>query len=121
MDNRRGRLTGMSPHQAMPVYTARLGLDAKEDREFVHFRAGEYACDDFNAQAAALCKPTPEGPRVRTGTVCPSAIRLCQIDLLSRPKHSALASLEVRRGSPQPQSDIERIDAEHRPEGKLAY
>ena len=49
-----------------------------------------------------------------------SAICLRQIDLLSRPKDSALPGLDIGRHSPQPQSHIERIDAESRPEGKLA-
>jgi hypothetical protein len=48
------------------------------------------------------------------------SVRLRQIDLLSRSKHSALAGLEIGRYSPQPQSDIERIDAERRPESELA-
>ena len=48
------------------------------------------------------------------------AIRLRQIDLLSRPKDSALPGLYIGRHSPQPQSHIERIDAERGPEGKLA-
>src|SRR6516165_9033346 len=43
-----------------------------------------------------------------------------QIDLLSRAKDSALSSLYIGRYSPQPQSHIERIDAERGPEGKLA-
>jgi hypothetical protein len=49
-----------------------------------------------------------------------SAICLRQIDLLSRPKDSALSGLYIGRYSPQPQSHIERIDAERGPEGKLA-
>jgi hypothetical protein len=49
-----------------------------------------------------------------------SAICLRQIDALSRAKHSALPGLYIGRYSPQPQSHIERIDAERRPEGKLA-
>ena len=49
-----------------------------------------------------------------------SAICLRQIDLLSRPKDSALPGLDIGRHSPQPQSHIERIDAECGPEGKLA-
>jgi hypothetical protein len=48
------------------------------------------------------------------------AICLCQIDLLSRPKDSALPGLYIGRCSPQPQSHIERIEAERGPEGKLA-
>jgi hypothetical protein len=48
------------------------------------------------------------------------AICLCQIDLLSCPKDGALAGLYIGRYSPQPQSHIEGIDAERRPEGKLA-
>jgi hypothetical protein len=39
---------------------------------------------------------------------------------LSRPKHNALASLDIGRHSPQSKSDVEGIDAEFRPEGKLA-
>jgi hypothetical protein len=54
------------------------------------------------------------------GTVRLSAICLRQIDVLSRPKDSALPSLYIGRYSPQPQSHIERIDAERGPEGKLA-
>jgi len=49
-----------------------------------------------------------------------SAICLRQIDMLSRPKDSALPGLYIGRHSPQPQSHIERIDAERGPEGKLA-
>ena len=49
-----------------------------------------------------------------------SAICLRQIDLLSRPKDSALPGLDIGRHSPEPQSHIERIDAECGPEGKLA-
>jgi hypothetical protein len=49
-----------------------------------------------------------------------SAKYLRQIDLLSRPKDSALSGLYIGRYSPQPQSHIERIDAERGPEGKLA-
>jgi hypothetical protein len=48
-----------------------------------------------------------------------SAIRLCQIDLLSRPKDSALPGLPIGRYRPQPQRHIERIDAEFGPEAKL--
>jgi hypothetical protein len=43
-----------------------------------------------------------------------------QIDLLSRPKDSALPGLYIGRYRPQPHSHIERIDAERGPEGKLA-
>ena len=49
-----------------------------------------------------------------------SAISFRQIDALSRAKHSALPGIYIGRYSPQPQSHIERIDAERRPEGKLA-
>jgi len=49
-----------------------------------------------------------------------SAICLRQIDLLSRPKDSALPGLYIGRYSPQPQSHVERINAERGPEGKLA-
>ena len=49
-----------------------------------------------------------------------SARYLLQIYLLSRPKDSALPGLYIGRYSPQPQSHIERIDAERGPEGKLA-
>ena len=52
--------------------------------------------------------------------MCLSAICLPQIDLLSRPKDSALPGLYIGRYSPQPQSHIERIDAERGPKGKLA-
>jgi hypothetical protein len=52
---------------------------------------------------------------VRLSAICP-----CQIDLLSRPKDNALPSLDIGRYSPQPQSHIERIEAERGPEGKLA-
>ena len=48
------------------------------------------------------------------------AICLRQIDLLSRPKDSALPGLYIGRYSPQPQSHIERIEAQRGPEGKLA-
>jgi hypothetical protein len=54
------------------------------------------------------------------GVVRHSAICLRQIDLLARPKDSALPGLYIGRYSPQPQSHIERIDAEGGPEGKLA-
>ena len=55
--------------------------------------------------------------RIRSGgTVWLSARCLRQIDLLSRPKDSALPG----RHSPQPRSHTERIDAERGPEGKLA-
>ena len=54
------------------------------------------------------------------GTVRLSAICLRQVDLLSRAKDSALPGLYIGRYSPQPQSHIERIDAECGPEGKLA-
>jgi hypothetical protein len=40
------------------------------------------------------------------------AICLPEINLLSRPKDSALPGRYIRRHSPQPQSHIERIDAE---------
>ena len=49
-----------------------------------------------------------------------SAIWLRQMDLLSRPKDSALPGLYIGRYSPQPQSHVERIDPERGPEGKLA-
>ena len=49
-----------------------------------------------------------------------SAICLRQIDPLSRPKDGALPGLDIGRYSPEPQSHIERIDAERGPEGKLA-
>jgi hypothetical protein len=49
-----------------------------------------------------------------------SARCLRQIDLLSRPKDSALPGRYIGRYSPQTQSHIERIDAERGPEGKLA-
>ena len=52
--------------------------------------------------------------------MCLSPICLRQIDLLSRPKDGALPGLYIGRYSPQPQSHIERIDAERGPEGKLA-
>ena len=48
-----------------------------------------------------------------------SPIWLRQIDLLSRPKDSALPGLYIGRYSPQPQSHVERIDPERGPEGKL--
>jgi hypothetical protein len=54
------------------------------------------------------------------GTARLSAIRLRQIDLLSRAKDGALPGLYICRYSPQAQSDIERIDAERGPEGELA-
>jgi len=43
-----------------------------------------------------------------------------QIDVLSCPKDDALSGLDIARHSPQPQSHVERIDAECGPEGKLA-
>src|SRR5262245_3436912 len=49
-----------------------------------------------------------------------SPICLRQIDLLSRPEDGALPGLYIGRHCPQPQSHIERIDAERGPEGKLA-
>src|ERR1700737_5078526 len=48
------------------------------------------------------------------------AIRLHQIDLLSRPKDGAFPGLYIGRHSPQPQSHIERIDSQRGPEGKLS-
>jgi len=39
---------------------------------------------------------------------------------LSRPKHSALTSLEIRRDDPQPEGHIEGIDAERAPKAELA-
>jgi hypothetical protein len=48
------------------------------------------------------------------------ATRLRQIDMLSRPKDSALPGPYIGRYSPQPQSHIERIDAKRGPEGELA-
>ena len=62
----------------------------------------------------------PEFPYFSEGLVRLSAVCLRQIDLLSRPKDSALPGLDIGRHSPQPQSHIERIDAECGPEGKLA-
>jgi hypothetical protein len=47
-----------------------------------------------------------------------SAACLRQIDPLPRPKDSAFPGLYIGRS--QPQSNIERIDAERGPEGKLA-
>ena len=52
--------------------------------------------------------------------VCLSAICLRQIDVLSRAKDCALPGLHIGRYSPQSQSDIERINTEPGPEGKLA-
>ena len=40
------------------------------------------------------------------------AICLCQIDALSRAKHSALPGLYIARYGPQPQCHVDRIDAE---------
>jgi len=48
------------------------------------------------------------------------AVCLREINVLSRPKHGAFSGPYIGRYSPQPQSHIERIDAECRPEGKLA-
>jgi hypothetical protein len=45
---------------------------------------------------------------------------LRQIDPLSRPKNSACPGLFIARYNPQPQRHVERIDAERRPEAKLA-
>src|SRR5215471_11469957 len=45
---------------------------------------------------------------------------LRQIDPLSRPKNGACPGLFIARYNPQPQSYIERIDAERGPKGKLA-
>jgi len=55
------------------------------------------------------------GRLVRLSLLC-----LRQIDLLSRPKDSALPGLYIGRYSPQPQSHVERIDPERGPEGKLS-
>ena len=52
---------------------------------------------------------------VRLSTIC-----LRQIDLLSRAKDNALPGLYIGRNGPQAQRHVERIDAERRPEGKLA-
>jgi hypothetical protein len=49
-----------------------------------------------------------------------SAVWLRQIDPLSRPKDGALPGLYIGRNCPQPQSYVERIEAECGPEGKLA-
>jgi len=49
-----------------------------------------------------------------------SAIWLCQIDLLSRAKHSTLTGLEIGRHDPQPERHIEGIDAQRGPEAELA-
>jgi len=49
-----------------------------------------------------------------------SARCLRQVDPLSRPKDSARAALFIARYSPEPHRHVERIDAERRPEGKLA-
>jgi hypothetical protein len=54
------------------------------------------------------------------GMVCLSAVCLRQVDVLSRPKHSALPGLYIGRYSPQPRSHIERIDAQRGPESKFA-
>ena len=54
------------------------------------------------------------------GMVRVSAKCLRHIDLLSRAKDCALPGLHIGRYSPQPQSDIERINTEPGPEGKLA-
>ena len=43
-----------------------------------------------------------------------------QIDVLSRPKHSALSGLYVARYGPQPLSYIKRIHAQRGPESQLA-
>jgi hypothetical protein len=48
------------------------------------------------------------------------AVSLPEVDLLARPKDSALPGRYIRGYSPQPQSDIERIDAERGPKTKLA-
>ena len=49
-----------------------------------------------------------------------SAICFHQIYALSRAKDFAFSGLYIGRYSPQPQRHTERIDAESRPEGKLA-
>jgi hypothetical protein len=48
------------------------------------------------------------------------AVCFPEINLLARPKDSALPGRYIRRHRPQPQSDIERIDAERGPKGQLA-
>src|SRR5271168_1903311 len=63
------------------------------------------------------CQPRHPGWR---SSVSLSTICLRQIDVLSRPKDDALPGLDIGRHSPQPQSHVERIDAECGPEGKLA-
>jgi|SRR6516162_4769531 hypothetical protein len=62
----------------------------------------------------------PEFPYFSEGLVRLSAVCLRQMDLLSRPKDSALPGLDIGRYGPQPQSHTERIDAERGPEGELA-
>jgi hypothetical protein len=47
-------------------------------------------------------------------------ICLPKIDLLARPKDSALSGRYIRRHRPQAQSHINRIDTERGPKGKLA-
>jgi hypothetical protein len=55
------------------------------------------------------------GARVLLLVIC-----LPKIDLLARPKDSALSGRYIRRHRPQAQSHTERIDAERGPKGKLA-
>ena len=54
------------------------------------------------------------------GMVCLSAVCLRQVDVLSRPKHSALPGLYVARYGPQPRRHIKRIDSQCGPEGQFS-
>jgi hypothetical protein len=67
-----------------------------------------------------LAHLTDPDKTARPSTAPISWSRLSQIDLLTRPKHSALPGLDIARYSPEPQSEVDRIDAARRPKRKLA-
>jgi hypothetical protein len=68
--------------------------------------------------SAASIDTTPAGSILEPR--CAIAKWLRQIDLLTRPKHSALPGLYIARYSPEPQSHVERINPACRPKRKLA-
>jgi len=67
------------------------------------------------AATAAVIEDIAQAASMRRSAIC-----LRQINLLPRTKNSALPGCYIGRNSPQPQSHIERIEAERGPEGKLA-
>jgi len=67
------------------------------------------------AATAAVIEAIAQAASMRRSAKC-----LRQINLLPRPKNSALPGRYIGRYSPEPQSHIERIEAERGPEGKLA-